>query len=162
MDRPLDEGPIPADPVPLDLERSVAVVMELIPLTSPWQSQKWQAKGVLPGSCAVDAAPRTLYDDGSRREVLYSGLQIELKLEELESYFLNLTSPEPKAFVLVRTDDDTPRPAFVSVSYARAAGWMDSNECVDAVPLPPELYAWVGEFVERFFRPKPKFKRKRT
>jgi len=161
MDGIPEQASLPSAQAAIDRKRFVAVVMERIPLTSRWQSEKWQAKGVLPGSCAVGAAPHTLYDDGSRREVLYSGLQIELKLEELESYFLNLTSPEPKAFVLVRDEEGTPRPAFVSLSYAKAAGWMDANETVDAVPLPPELYAWVGEFVERFFRPKPKFKRER-
>jgi hypothetical protein len=161
MERVPDQSPLPITLPPMDLTRSVAVVMERIPLASRWQSEKWEAKGVLPGSCGVGAMPQKLYDDGARLELLYSGLQIELKLEDLESYFLNLTSPEPKAFVLVREMEGTPRPAFVSLSYAKAAGWMDANETVDAVPLPPELYAWVGEFVERYFRPRPKFKRER-
>jgi Protein of unknown function (DUF3305) len=146
---------------PLALKHAVAVVMERTPLASRWQSEKWEAKGLLPDIFGVGAPSRTLYDDGTRLEVLYPGFEIELKGEELESYFLNLTSPQPKAFVLVRADDGTPRPAFVSVSYARAAGWMDANETVDAVPLPPDVHAWVGEFVERYYRPRPKFKRER-
>ena len=161
MDLFPEQGDLPSPRPPMELKRSVAVVMERFPLVSRWQSEKWEAKGILPGSCGLGAEPHKLYDDGSHLEVLYSGFEIELKLEELESYFLNLTSPEPKAFVLVRADDGTPRPAFVSVSYTKAAGWMDSNETVDAVALPPELHAWVGEFVERYFRPKPKFKRER-
>jgi hypothetical protein len=147
--------------VAMTLTRPVAVVMERTPLASRWQSDKWEAKGVLPDIFGEAAAPRTLYDDGKRLEVLYPGFEIRLKGEELESYFLNLTSPQPKAFVLVRADDGTPRPACVSLSYARGAGWMDANETVDAVPLPPELHAWVGEFVERYYRPRPKFKRAR-
>jgi hypothetical protein len=144
---------------PMEFKRRVAVVMERIPLASRWQSEKWEAKGVLPDM--PGAGPRTIYDDGARLEVLYSGLEIQLKGEELESYYLNLTAPEPKVFVLVRSDDGTPRPASVSLSYSRAAGWMDANETVDAVALPPELLAWVGEFVERYYRPRPKFKRER-
>ena len=146
---------------PMAFTHAVAVVMERTPLASRWQSEKWEAKGVLPDIFGAAAPPRTLYDDGTRLEVLYPGFEIALKGEELESYFLNLTSPAPKVFVLVRADDGTPRPAFVSVSYARAAGWMDANETVDAVPLPPDLHAWVGEFVERYYRPRPKFKRAR-
>lgn len=146
---------------PMAFNTAVAVVMERTPLASRWQSEKWEAKGILPDIFGVGSPPRTLYDDGSRLEVLYPGFDIELKGEELESYFLNLTSPQPKAFVLVRADDGTPRPAVVSVSYARAAGWMDANETVDAVPLPPDVHAWVGEFVERYYRPRPKFKRAR-
>jgi hypothetical protein len=146
---------------PMVLKRRVAVVMARTPLASRWQSEKWEAKGILPDIFGEVAPPRTLYDDGSRLEVLYPGFDIDLKGEDLESYFLNLTSPAPKAFVLVRADEGTPRPAFVSLSYTRAAGWMDANETVDAVPLPPELHAWVGEFVERYYRPRPRFKRER-
>jgi hypothetical protein len=150
-----------AEPVdPMDFKRRVAVVMERSPLASRWQSEHWEAKGVLPDIFGEDAPPRTLYDDGTRLEVLHPGLEIVLRGDELESYFLNLTAPAPKVFVLVRADDG-PRPAFVSLSYTRAAGWMDANETVDAVPLPPELHAWVGEFVERYYRPRPKFKRER-
>lgn len=146
---------------PAALTRRVAVVMECIPLASRWQSEKWEAKGVVPDIFGSDAASRTIYDDGRRLEVLYPGFDVRLTGEELESYFLNLTSPQPKAFVLVRADDGTPRPAFVSLSYARAAGWMDANETVDAVALPPDLHAWLGDFVERYYRPRPKFRRER-
>jgi hypothetical protein len=155
-------GHVPdTDAPPMELRRRVAVVMARTPVASRWQSEKWEAKGVLPDIFGGGASPRTLYDDGTRLEVLYPGFDIDLRGEDLESYFLNLTSPEPKAFVLVRADDGTPRPARVSLSYARAAGWMDANETVDAVPLPPDLHAWVGEFVERYYRPRTKFKRER-
>jgi hypothetical protein len=159
----MDEGlaPEPAADPSVMLTRRVAVVMECIPLASRWQSEKWEAKGVVPDIFGSDPAPRTLYDDGRRREVLYPGFDIRLSGEDLESYFMNLTSPEPKAFVLVRADDGAPRPASVSLSYSRAAGWMDANETVDAVPLPPDLYAWLGEFVERYYSPRPRFKRER-
>lgn len=160
MGERVEPGP-DADPPAMALRRTVAVVMARTPLASRWQSEKWEAKGVVPDIFGPDAVPRTLYDDGTRLEVLYPGFDIDLKGEELESYFLNLTSPQPKAFVLVRADDGTPRPAYVSLSYTRAAGWMDANETVDAVPLPPDLHAWVGEFVERYYRPRPKFKRER-
>lgn len=148
-------------PEPMELKRGVAVVMERIPLKNRWASERWEAKGVLPDVFGSAASPRTLYDDGSRVEILYSGHELSLKFEETENYFLNLTSPEPKVFVLVRNDDGTPRPALISVSYGEAARWMDANETVDAVALPVDLLAWVGEFVERYFRPKPKFKRER-
>lgn len=160
MGKHIEPEPDTAVP-PMNLRQIVAVVMERTPLASRWQSEKWQAKGLVPDIFGAGAAPRTLYDDGTRLEVLYPGFDIDLKGEELESYFLNLTSPQPKAFVLVRADEGTPRPACVSLSYTRAAGWMDANETVDAVALPPDLHAWVGEFVERYYRPRPKLKRER-
>jgi hypothetical protein len=27
---------------------------------------------------------------------------------------------------------------------------------VDSVPMPPEIFAWVGEYVEQNYRPEPK------
>ena len=106
------------------------------------------------------AAPRTLYDDGTRLEVLYPGFEIQLKGEELEGDFLNLTSPLPKAFVLVRADDGTPRPAACpsAMPVARVDGRERDRRRRTAAA---DLHAWVGEFVERYYRPRPKFKRAR-
>lgn len=84
----------------MPLRQSVAVVMERTPLASRWQSERWEAKGVVPDIFGKDAPPRTLYDDGKRLEVLFPGFDIDLKGEDLEGYFLNLTPPQPKVFVL--------------------------------------------------------------
>jgi hypothetical protein len=35
---------------------------------------------------------------------------------------------------------------------------MDGGERVDGVALPVELLPWIGEFVERHYRPEPKKK----
>jgi hypothetical protein len=35
---------------------------------------------------------------------------------------------------------------------------MDGGEEVDRVPMPPELYAWVSDFVVQNYRPQPKKK----
>lgn len=87
----------------MPLRQSVAVVMERTPLASRWQSERWEAKGVVPDIFGKDAPPRTLYDDGKRLEVLFPGFAIDLKGEDLDGYFLNLTPPQPKVFVLVRS-----------------------------------------------------------
>ena len=139
----------------------VAVVMQRIALENRWVSEKWEAHGVVPDASGP-GAPRVIYEDGRQRHVLHTGLAIELFRDEAESYHLNLTSPEPRVFVLCRADDGPPRPALVSVSYGEAARWMDGGETVDGVPMPPEIYAWVGAFVERHYRPKPKKVRQRT
>ena len=33
---------------------------------------------------------------------------------------------------------------------------MDGGHSVDSVPMPAEIFAWVGEYVERNYRPEPK------
>jgi hypothetical protein len=47
-------------------------------------------------------------------------------------------------------------PQFVTVSYDEASRWMDGGESVDRAPMPAELFAWVGAFVEQNYRFTPK------
>jgi len=91
-------------------------------------------------------------------QVAFPGLQLKLVRDEAEGYYLNLTSPEPKLFVLWRLYVEEARPEFVTVSYNEGTRWADSGENVDGVPLPTELRAWMGEFVEHNYRPEPRRK----
>ncbi|HEX6828645.1 MAG TPA: DUF3305 domain-containing protein [Burkholderiales bacterium] len=140
---------------------AIAVVMQCTALDNRWASEKWEAYGVVQDSQGP-AEPRLIFDDGRRRGVLHTGLSLELFRDEVESYHHNLTSPEPRVFVLCRDDGGAPKPALVTVSYSEAARWMDSGETVDGVAIPPDIYAWVGEFVEQHYVPKPKKVRQRT
>lgn len=140
---------------------AIAVIMQRMALDNRWVSEKWEAFGVVQDGRGP-AEPRVIFDDGRCLRVLHTGLSLELFRDEAESYHLNLTSPEPRVFVLWRTDDGPPAPALVTVSYGEAARWMDGGETVDGVPMPPDIYAWVGEFVEAHYVPKPKKVRQRT
>jgi uncharacterized protein DUF3305 len=139
----------------------LAVVMECLRLQNRWVSEKWEAHGVVEDGSEADSGPRVIFEDEQRRHVLHPGLRLELYRDEAENYYLNLTSPQPRVFVLWRADDGDPKPALVSVSYGEAARWMDGGETVDGVAMPPQIYAWVGEFVERHYRPQPKKVRQR-
>lgn len=140
---------------------AIAVIMQRTALDNRWVSEKWEALGVVQ-DVQGPAGPRVILDDGKFRRVLYTGFSLELFRDEAESYHLNLTSPEPRVFVLLRGEDGPPAPAMATVSYAEAARWMDGGENVDGVPMPPDIYAWVGEFVEAHYVPKPTKKRQRT
>lgn len=141
---------------------SVAVIMERTVVDNKWLQEKWEAQGVVQDIFGPGADGRVLFDDGSRKQILYPGFLLKLDSHEAENYYLNVASPEPKVFVLWRAEEGIPRPARVTVSYGEAARWMDSDEKVDGVPMLPELYAWVGEFVEQHYRPEPKKARRRT
>lgn len=145
---------------PEETTRRIAVVMEREEIGDRWGSVRWEAHGVVPDPDGV-LEERVLHDDGRCRQILFPGFELALHLDEAEDYHFNLTSPSPRVFVLWRLEDDVGRPALVTVAYGAAARMMDGGETVDGVALPPDLYAWVGEFVERNFRPKPKFKRER-
>ena len=75
---------------------AAAVIMERSPVTSRWVSEKWEARGVVP-DLAPASPPRVLTDRPELMQVLYSGLQIVLQRDEAEGYYMNITSPQPKA-----------------------------------------------------------------
>ena len=50
-------------------------------------------------------------------------------------------------------------PVHVTVSSEEAGRWLDGGHSVDGVKMPPEIFAWVGEWVEKNYRPKPPQKR---
>jgi hypothetical protein len=54
------------------------------------------------------------------------------------------------------------RPELVTVSFNEAARLMDGGEMVDAVPLSPEVLAWMQPFVAANYKPEPKRKVRRN
>jgi hypothetical protein len=147
----------------------VAIVIERIPLTNRWTSEKWQVGAVERDDSPLRVAVR-LSDDESGTRWRFTGLGIELHVSESEGYFLNITAPEPKIFVMWRmldperigADGLSARPELATVSYNEAARLMDGGEMVDALPLLPEVLAWMQPFVEASYKPEPKRKVRRN
>ena len=100
----------------------------------------------------------------------FTGLAVELHRSESEGYYLNITAPEPKVFVMWRmaegsaADEEHPGafPVLVTVSYNEAARLLDGGEQVDATPLSAEMLAWMQPFVDANYRPEPKRKVRRN
>lgn len=136
-----------------------AVIMERIPLTNRWASERWETRGVVPD---VDpgAAPRVILDNPDSLQVLFGGLRIALQRDEAEGYYMNITSPQPKVFVLWRMGEAWAEPQMLTVSYNEGARWLDSGESVDGVPLPVELVPWMARFCGQHYRPEPRKKTK--
>jgi hypothetical protein len=148
---------------------SVAVVVERVPLANRWASEQWRILAVEPDEAPV-APPRKQSEDATRTQWRFTGHAVELHRSESEGYFLNITSIEPKIFVMWRgaeadAADDREikvRPLLVTVSYNEAGRLLDGGEQVDAVPLPTEILAWMQPFVAEHYRPEPKRKSQRN
>lgn len=136
-----------------------AVIMERTPLNNRWASEKWEAKGVVP-DLEPGAAPRVIVDNAGSRQVLFAGLQIRLQRDEAEGYYMNITSTQPKVFVLWRMGEEYAEPCMLTVSYHEGSRWLDSGESVDGVPLPVELVPWLARYCEANYRPEPPKKKK--
>jgi hypothetical protein len=137
---------------------SVAVTMERRTLTgNRWQTLQWEARGVACDAAPAGSAEQTIVCDEKCTWIVFPGHEIRLFRDEAEGYLFNITSPEPKVFVLWRMhDDEVARPERVTVSYHEGARWMDSDERVDGVPLPAELVPWIREFATQHYKPEPK------
>jgi hypothetical protein len=136
---------------------AAAVVMQRTTLESRWADEKWEAKAVIP-DLTPDAAPRVVIDTPQITQVLFSGLVLKLKRDEAEGYYMNLTSHQPKVFVLWRMGETMAEPQMLTVSYNEGARWLDNEENVDGVPLPVELMNWIAAFSDRHYQPEPRKK----
>jgi len=144
------------------MERStkrVAVIMQRRALESRWQSETWEPVGVLL-DYEGEAAPRVLVEEGATTQWLYPGFDIELRRDEADGYYMNMSTDQPSVFILWRMEGALAVPQFVTVSYAEAGRWMDAGERVDRVAMPREMVPWVGGYVERNYKPEPKKKRR--
>src|ERR1700758_4435588 len=136
-------------------KRRVAVIMQRRSMDNRWQSEAWEAVGVL-ADYDAPGEPRVLVEEASVTQWLYPGFDIVLRRSEAEGYYHNVSAQEPRVFVMWRMEEERAVPQFVTASYDEASRWMDGGEQVDSVAMPAGLFGWVGEFVEKNSRPEPK------
>ena len=139
---------------------ALAVIMQRTVLANRWASEQWETKGVVRDAGDARAAPRVIVERENLMQMLFPGHHLQLARDEAEGYYLNLTSPEPKVFVLWRPDDGIARPQRLTVSYGEGTRWADSGEQVDGVAIPEDLLPWMARFVEAHYRPEPPKKKR--
>ena len=142
----------------------VDVIMERVPLHNRWLSERWLPIAVVPASAhAMHEAFARLPGEVERWQC--GTYDVELHPSEAEGYYLNLSAPEPKAFVLWRLADQqepAARPVIVTVSYNEAGRFMDGGEQVEGVPLPELLADVMRPFIALHYKPEPRRKVKRN
>jgi hypothetical protein len=141
----------------------VAVVMEREAAPNRWEDWRFRIVDVVPHEAVFGEAARVLVDDGRIQRTLHPGFTLELFRDQAEGYHLNLSSGAPVWFVVWRVDDEDPSrawPETVSVSYHEAGRWLDAQERVDNVPLPPALGAWLQAYTDEHYRPEPRKRRR--
>ncbi|CAL96103.1 DUF3305 domain-containing protein [Azoarcus olearius] len=142
----------------------LAVIMERRRLQNRWVDEAWEAVGAVPAfdGAGAAAAPRQILAETDRDQWLVGGFALELFRDEADNYFLNMSSPVPKVFVMWRKEGEVALPVAVSASYGEAARWLDSGEQVDGVPMSREIADWVGDFVNTHYKPAPRKKVRRN
>lgn len=136
----------------------IAVIMERVRLANRWATERWEAKGVVRDVMPPGSGERVIVSDERITQIVFPGFVLKLHPDEAEGYLYNITSPEPKVFVMWRMRDDVARPELLTVSYHEGARWMDTDENVGGVALPPDLLPWIAEFAALHYKPEPKKK----
>ncbi len=143
----------------------VSVIMQSQPSSHPWANETWDAIGVVSHN-SNDKHIKEI-KQGKNRQVIYSNLNIRLYLDECESYYHNMMSPEPGCFIVARAEDedgndtDVPIPVLVTLSFDEAHAYLEGEDIVYAVPIPAELYRWAEAYVLKNYSAEKRKKRKR-
>jgi hypothetical protein len=138
----------------------IAVIMERVRLANRWATERWEAKGVVQDPMPPGSGERVIVNDERITQILYPGFMLKLYPDEAEGYLYNVSSPEPKVFIMWRMREDIARPESLTVSYHEGARWMDTEETVGGVALPPDLLPWIAEFAALHYKPEPKKKKR--
>ncbi len=131
-------------------------------LSNRWESVVWEPWSVLE-SDEPAGAPRLLVDNPDVQQWYHAGFPLVIHRDEIEGYYMNVSSGSPRVFVLWRMDEDQGGqdaargvPLQVTVSYDEGGRWMDGGHSVDSVTMPAQVFAWIGDYVEKNYRPEPK------
>ena len=57
-------------------------------------------------------------------------------------------------------DNEIPVPVMVTLSFDQAQAYLEGDDTVFAVPIPPEMYRWSEAYVLQNYAPEKKYKRK--
>jgi len=131
---------------------------------NPWQEGSWAVDGIVAGQQAGDVRQERvlIHSAADTRLYLCGGFTVQLYRDEAESYYQNLMAEKPAAFAICeRGDNGEITPRQVTLSYAEATSYMEMEEDVYNVALPPELYRWLEQYVLEHYVPEKKKKRKR-
>lgn len=143
----------------------VSVILESRPAKSEWIDTVWKAIAITIGNSAdrTDDAPRLIRTSGDIKYYQCSGLQVALYKDECESYYHNMMSPTPRCYVVAHIEDadEPPEPFLVTMSVDEAHAYLEGEDDIYDVDVPPELYRWTEAFVLVHYAPEKRTKRKR-
>ena len=146
--------------------RPVSVLVEYqVVHDNRWIDGRWIVSGVVAAgqSTGTDRDCKLVHSNAAGKHYLWTGLSIELHKDDAESFYCNLMSDKPSVFVICdEQQDDSLQPSIVTLSYAEATTYMETDQRVERVQMPAELYRWLEQYVLANYVPEKNRKRKRV
>ncbi|WP_162901433.1 DUF3305 domain-containing protein [Breoghania sp. L-A4] len=131
----------------------VGVVVERLRIDNRWAQWSWRPVAVFTDA-PEDDAWRVLVADGDVTRFHAGNATVTLHRKLVEAYRVNLARDAPSLWVVLRDAEeadagDMPYAvAAVTASPYEAQDYADSGEgLIEPVPVPPELLAWLVDFV---------------
>jgi hypothetical protein len=142
----------------------VGIVVECRAIQHRWATERWLPVALVPR--APPGEPwRKLAEGPGWTRYLATILPLELHGKESEHYRLSLSAAAPSAYVVMRPQDVPGfplRPIHVTISPFESLAHTEFGEDqVEAVPLPDEVIAWIGDFIAAHPAVEPFYKRRR-
>jgi len=144
---------------------TVAVVMQRTEVRrGQWSVPSWSAVSVVAGDNLVGkgSGRSPIYERDGEAQFLWSGLALALYHDLAEEYWYNLTGDKPSLYVICNESPDGDLSPFrVTADHDSAAVCLESDDQVFAVPIPPEIYQYLEQFVVKHFVPRERKQRRR-
>jgi hypothetical protein len=144
---------------------AVSLLVEESPSANPWLDISWDPIGIMVDNRPFDGnrTERILIHeaDGIQR-YLQRGFTLRLHVDECESYYHNLLAPNPCCYLVVTpSEQSVPQPLLLSLSFDEAHAYLEGEEDLYTLPMPPEIYLWTEAFVLAHYIPVKRSKRLR-
>lgn len=141
----------------------VGVVVERHKATSPWIDFIWRPAAVMLGEPAAE--PWTMLSESETVATFYAGgTDVELHPGETAQYRDNLSTGEPKLWVVLRPTDVQPPFEIVRVTADPSEGegyTAAGGDIVEPVAMPEPVWDAVDAFIAQHHVERPFYKRQR-
>ena len=141
----------------------VGVIVEKLQSQSAWVDHLWVARTVVPG--LPDTSPMTPVDSRPGAQSFYlGGAFLVLATSDTMHDRDNLLTGDPKLWVVLREDpfDGTLELLAVTADPSEGEGYTQAgSDIVDAVPMHPDIAAYIAGFVDTHHVEREFFKRRR-
>jgi hypothetical protein len=109
-------------------------IIQLMTQNSKWQTTSWAIEGIVLHPTAGD-----------------NGIEAQIPLfkDERTDYRFNLSSMNPKLFVVLENDHDSVQLVNVTVSQTMAGHYLDGDYLVLSVDLPLPVQVWMEAYLAK-------------
>ncbi|MEQ8226871.1 MAG: DUF3305 domain-containing protein [Rhodospirillales bacterium] len=136
---------------------NLGVIIERREIDNPWQDYSFRPIAVVPGMPEMEdeAEWKVIREGEGWTHFHVATLELELFAGETTGYRTNLSNFQPHIYVVLspgeEAGDPEVIPSLVTACPYEAESYMEDSEMiVEGVPMPDELAAWIGSFIDTY------------